>query len=35
MKENESLKEELDSLKKELRVSQHKNLEESTLDILA
>jgi hypothetical protein len=35
MKENDSLKEELESLKKELLVAQHKNSEESTLDILA
>ena len=35
MKENESLKAELDSLKKELQVSRQKNPEESTLDILS
>jgi regulator of replication initiation timing len=35
MKENESLKSELDSLKKELQVARQKNPEESTLDILA
>jgi regulator of replication initiation timing len=35
MKENDSLKAELDSLKKELQVARQKNSEESTLDILA
>jgi hypothetical protein len=35
MKENDSLKEELDSLKKELQVSRQKNSKDSTLDILA
>jgi regulator of replication initiation timing len=35
MKENESLKAELDSLKKELQVARQRNLDEITLDILA
>ena len=35
MKENESLKEELDSLKKELQVAWQRNPDELTLDILA
>jgi seryl-tRNA synthetase len=35
MKENESLKEDLDSLKKELQGTRQKNIDEITLDILA